>query len=294
MVVLYFAVSFLAGSIVTLISKYASSFMPTKKAVGNSVYIIINAAWAMLFFFVGNRFVINVNTVTVMYSAVYAVVCALSIVSRIYLYRYMSIADATVSICASMLIVNAIFGHVVFDEVIGYKTTIKIVLMLIAVGLVYFSTGEKKKSKQGGKLAMFWVIIQTASGVGATVVTRMFAREPMITDNNSLYFTTNLIMLIFAIVILCYYFAKDFKSAKLIIGEFKLKSTLVIGASTLCSNISSVCAVLILAVLDISVYTPVNSAVGILSSAAASVLLKERFNVQSIMAVFVSIAAVII
>ena len=69
---------------------------------------------------------------------------------------------------------------------------------------------------------------------------------------------------------------------------------IAIAGNTVCGNISSIVSVLIMAQLDVSIYSPISSALGIIVGVIGSLMFKEKLGVYAYIAAAVSCIAVII
>ena len=67
-----------------------------------------------------------------------------------------------------------------------------------------------------------------------------------------------------------------------------------LAGNTVCSNISSLVGIWIVAQMDISVYTPIGSALGIVVGVVASLIFREKLGIFSYLAAAVACAALII
>ena len=79
-----------------------------------------------------------------------------------------------------------------------------------------------------------------------------------------------------------------------LIKMFTAKNLICWGGSTVCSNVGSLLTVKLLAIVDISIYTPVWSALGVIISLTASIIFREKLGIFSYLAAAVACVAVII
>lgn len=294
MVLLYFAILFASTTLGTGIVKYSSVSLPTKNVAGSSIYCIFTSLTAMLFFALGNRFVISFNTPTAVYAFIYALICLTALVSGLFMYAYMSVAIATVAKNAFGLVITSALGIAFFDEPIGAAKILKICLMLVSIFLVFGDSNPKGSRKGFDKRAVLPLAITIASSVGATLITRVFSRDERITDNNSLFFLTNLFMLLAALAAFLTAFVKNKGVVLSIFKCFGVKGSVVVSLNTVCSNIGTLCQTMILRSVDVSIFSPVSAALGIISGAAVSLAFRERLEVKTIIAVIVSALAMLL
>ena len=64
--------------------------------------------------------------------------------------------------------------------------------------------------------------------------------------------------------------------------------------NVICSNVGSLMGILLIALIDVSVYSPVTSALTILAGVAGSLLLRERLGLLSYLAAALACVAMVI
>ena len=62
------------------------------------------------------------------------------------------------------------------------------------------------------------------------------------------------------------------------------KRALVFVGNTVCNNVGSLVGILLIAIIDVSVYSPLVSALGIISGVAASLIFRQRLGALSYLA----------
>lgn len=275
-------------------NKLCSQATAKSGSCGQAVFMLVNSATACLFFWISNGFSLQVNFVTFLYSAVFAVVVLGALLVGLYIFRYYSIAVVTVISGAGSLVLCAIIGKLLFSEDLMPNDGVRIVLMLAAVFLVFLSFGpECCKIKKGGFAGLVLIVLRIGTGGAAVAVQKYFAVDTRVTDENSFFFFTNAILLIGVIPWLIFSVRESVSLLTGIhqaLGAFKL--TFV--GNTLCSNIQSWITVVLLQIMAVSLYVPVTTAMGILAGVLCSILFREKVNSWIWTAAIVSVVAVII
>ena len=111
---------------------------------------------------------------------------------------------------------------------------------------------------------------------------------------NSFFFWSNAILLVGALLLIAFLLIKEKSSLFESLSILHPKKLISLAGNTVCSNIGSIVALLLVAQMDLSVYTPVASAIGVIVAVIASVIFREKLGIFSYLAAAVACAAVII
>ena len=283
-------------------SKLCSNMISQKSLASFSVVLIVNGIAACLFFYISSGFVLSINGATALYSLIYALVAGVSVVSNLIVYKYASISNVTIISNSCGMFCTAILGGIFFSEHVSGKTVLRLFIMLAAMILAFVdqkrnnhSNNAQKSSKKRSLLPLILIVIViTACGCANTVVLKAFSNSTKVTDENSFFFFTNVILcigsgIVFAIA--CLRKRGELKSSVLLLRPRRLVS--VVG-NTVCSNISSIVTVLIVAVMDVSLYSALSSAMGVLTGVIGSLLFKEKQGIFAYLAVVIACVAILI
>ena len=206
----------------------------------------------------------------------------------------MGIAESGVCKSSISLVVTAISGYVLFSENVTLLSLIRIALMLGATFAVYYNTKTDKSLPSGNKTRLIGIvlcIIAAFGGVIATVTSKAFANDTRVTDTNSFFFLTNVIIVVFSalvVLILNISSRKREKSDRIKPWQYGM-----IFVTTIMSNISSVISVLILESGDVSLYAPLSGALNLVSAQTVSVFYREKIKpLPLILAIFAVILGI--
>lgn len=283
-------------------SKLCSIILNQNSVAKYSLVLVINSLVACLFFGIVGGFKIAVNSDTLLYSTIYAVIAAVFIVSNVVVYRYASISNVNIVSSSCGMVCTAVIGWMCFHEKLDILNATRIVIMLVAIVFVFFDqknnetiTKPTTERKKGNIFSLAIIIaIISACGCANTVVLKAFAMSKRVTDENSFFFFTNVFLLIAALsvfVVACLRKKGEFKTAIELLHPKKL---IAVGGNTVCSNISSLVSILIVARLDVSIYSSISSALGIIVGLVGSLIFKERLGVFAYIAAAVACIAVAI
>ena len=283
-----------------VIKKKITNSFSTKGISGSLFYVLETSIFAMFVFFALNGFRLYVNPRVVFYGFLYGVVVIISVATSIFVYKYVTIAFAGFAASCLTLIMSLALGVLLFSETVTAGNLLRIALMLCAVAVSFVGAGgfgkgtpltaikQNKHFLKGIALILVLGIIACLS----TVVMKYYTADEGVTDSNSLFFMTNVFSAILVIPMIP--FAAKHDSVKLaeLVGLIKSKGTVFAMLSTASSNLCSIVSILILAKLDVSVFTPISGALGFIATAVATPIVREKLDKYTVIATLLSISSV--
>lgn len=294
---------FLITSVVSLMSKafskLCSNMVAQSSAAKYSLILIVNSLLACLFFWCSGGFSLSINAPTLGYSVVYALVVAVSLLLNLLVYRYASISGVNILSSGCAMLCSTAVGWLAFSEQIDERDLIRLSIMLAAVFLVFLDQKRRdrkeREEKKSNLICLFLMIaVMTLCSCASTVVLKLFTESDAVTDEISFFFLTNFVLLVGAAAVFggaCNFRRGAFRES---IALLRPKRIISVVGNTVCSNISSVISVLIIAQMDLSVYSPISAAIGIVIGLLGSLMFRERLGVLSYVAAAVACVAVII
>ena len=301
-IVLLFSLFALVGVGANVFSKLCSNTVTHDSAARYSLVLIINSIVACFFFLCFSGFRIRINTATLMFSVAYALVVALSVVCNVIVYRYASISNVNVISNACAMICTAALGVLFFSEEFHLTAAARIGIMVLAIIFVFADQRAHQKKDGGapnqGKRRLFALIALIAlisiAGCANTVVLKLYAQSSLVTDENSFFFFTNVVLCLGSAVVFliaCLSKRGELRDALTLLRPKELFS---IAGKTVVSNISSLLSIFLIARVDMIVFSPISSAIGILVGVIGSMLFREKLGVFSYIAAAASVIAVIL
>ena len=304
-VILMLLVVYMLSSVGSIsFSKATSKVVSGASRAKYSLFLIVNGLVACFFFWIFGGFKLSVNLPTLIYSAIYALIVALILILTMVAYRMVSVSGVNIIKSGCGLLGTSAIGFILFSEELSANSLIRIAVMTAAIVFTFIDakrkeSGEERKAsekKDAGvtlKLAIVLVLIVIVCCAN-TVTLKYYTLDIRVADENSFFFFTNLLLSLGCGVVLL--FDAIVKKGKLHDAKeiFKPRALLPIVGNTLCSNIGSLVGILLLAEMQVSVYTPVTSALGIISGVIGSLIFKEKLGVFSYLAAAAAIIAVII
>ena len=138
------------------------------------------------------------------------------------------------------------------------------------------------------------MLITLLSNAASTIITKFYALDIRVVDENSFFFFTNVFLIILAAIALAVDGIINREHFKAAMTMLKPKKLITLSGNTVCSNVVSLIGVPLLALIDISVYTPIMSALGIISGVVASLLFREKLGVFSYIAALIACITVVL
>ena len=127
-----------------------------------------------------------------------------------------------------------------------------------------------------------------------TVISKLFAISETVTDEHSFYLMTNVFMLLSALSAFAVLSIKErggIRDSLVILTPKKLAPTVL---NVVSNNTCSLVMIPLLAAVDLSFFTPLTAAYGVIVSVVASLCFKEKLGVYSYLGAAVAIIAMII
>ena len=300
MVILYILILLLSTTVVKTLSKYCSNIVSASSVASYSLYLMFNGAIACIFFFISSNFKLSINLATALYSLIFAFVVIMSLIG-IFMYRFTNIATVTILTSACGLVATSALGIILFDEAITVNKIIQILIMLVAVTLTFYDKNKRskksedmKKPKRNILLLLAVTAIVTVASSSSTIITKYYALDTRVADESSFFFFTNLFLMLIAAI----FFTVDsiiskerFKDALTLLHP---KKSIGLIGKTVFSNIYSLVGILLIAIIDVSAYSPLSSAIVIISGVIASIIWRERLGVLSYLAALIACVVVFI
>lgn len=237
--------------------------------------------WAM------NGFQLNVNSRVLVYSLIYGFLCILSVFVTPILYGCADIVEITIFDKASAVIFSSLLGVLLFSETFTLTSYLQIFLMVAATVCVLYSHPKEHKEavKKKNSIKKYSLLILAALiSTGSTVLSRYYVLDPNVTDNNSYFFLTNVVMALGAGIIMIVYSRKNGFNLKESFFVFEKRDYTNVVLRTVCSNCVALLSMAAVARLDMIIYTPVASAVSVVGSIIVAVIFKQKLNLFSYLA----------
>ena len=269
---------------------------------GSLLYVMETSVFSLLLFWAMNGFKLFINPTVTLYSAVYGALVVLNLFCTVFVYNYASVATVsfitgTVSLVSSML-----SGMLLFGEQMMPDKLLRIGLMLVCIFIVLMGAKKnapltEREAKGRGGIHPLAIILPTVMALISTCVSaiiKYYSADVSATDSNTLFFMTNLFSLTYSIPIVCVTMKRDNISPKDVVVICKDKRSAVAFLNTAIGCVQAGVTALLLATMDVAVYTPLTSALGFIALAAATPMVRERLDRYTVTATAVSILSIVL
>ncbi len=246
------------------------------------LFFVVNGTIACLFFLISGGLRLQWEGITLLFALIYAGVVLLSLYSNMMVLQRMPIAYVSISSGAATLLLTALLGVVLFREQPSWQTAARIGLMLAASALIF---AERRGSERPSKGFLLPLLGYVAAAVSNYLVLKLYSLAPHRASDSTLFFFTNLILVMGA-------------AGWLLLRRQPIRLSwrgmIPFAANTLCSNLVSLVSLVLIARTEAGFYNPVSSALGTLCVMVASLLFKEKIGVRACLAAGLAIIAVMI
>jgi hypothetical protein len=194
------------------------------------------------------------------------------------------VSTVTVLSNTFVLILTMAAGKAFFGENIGVYDIMRCLILILACMVPDLPIKKSQKPKLSFSVAgIVTVIFISIITVSASVLVKQFSSDPRVTDTNSFFFMTNIFIVAFSAVFVILREKFKFSSIKSRLVSYSGKSFVMTVISTVSSNLNSIFQVLIFAAgSGIVLYTPLTSALGLITAGIVAILEKERPRILSL------------
>ncbi len=259
------------------------------------VYSLITGIIAMAVFYVTSGFNINLNLRTCAYGLIYAGLIFVSYFVSLSIYRFMGVAESGFISSGVSLVVTVLTGYFYFEETLSLKVTAQLILTFLTI-LVLFLQNRTGKTEVTTKtitiIGVLLCVVNAVVGSLSNIVTKNFAMDTMVTDENSFFFVTNVFTTAFSLIGILLASKLSFKTAFADVKKISKEGYLMIVINVISSNIIALLIVAILRVGDLIVFSPLSSALGLIATEVVAVFIaKEK---PRIIATLLAISSVLV
>ena len=139
-----------------------------------------------------------------------------------------------------------------------------------------------------------FLALQIAATLANSVVMKLYTEASGVTDENSFFFLTNALLVLGALALLGWDLVRKKTEIGEIVAILKPRNLLLWSGSVVCNNLGSLLSIRLIARMDISLYTPLTAALGVIVSLTASLLFREKLTRYAYLAVAVACVALVI
>lgn len=278
----------IAGGFTPMLKKNYVINTRSVKSSGD-IYLFVNIIAATLYFYILAFGKVPLNTPTLVFSVVYALLGVVSVLYGLKVYEFAPVVYITVISGATGTILPFLYELLFTDIVFSPFKITSVFFRVGAICLILFFNRKEKITFKGMIICLAFGIIGGLAGV----LVRMYARYPGVESDGSLFFWTN----VFTIPMI---FINLFRKTKIKTFLTEMKQ---IKAGNYCyalggmlvSNAITFVSIEIMRHISGTVYSVINGSVHLLASAFISaVIYKEKITKPTAISVALSIVAVVL
>ena len=271
---------------------------------GSLFYVFETSLFALFYFWALNGFKLSFNNHVLVYGMIYGIVVILTLVLSIFVYRYATFSFVTFVSGSVSLMLSLLVGNLLFNEVISPDKILRIALMLVATFVIFLGNKNKDNKKSSSEehqtnivkrnfvIACVIIVLNSILAAVATAILKFYAGDPNVTDQNSFFFATNIFSALLVLPILPFTMKKNKVKMSELFRMVKSKKTVYSAVTTINSNIRSIIQILILGMMDVSIFSPISSALGFVAVAIATPIIGEKLNKYTVIATIIAIVSV--
>lgn len=263
------------------------------------IYNIINALFACGFFAVTAKFKVSLNAPTAIYSVVYALIICINLSAQIFAYSKTAVSVVTLVSMAGGILLPSIFGIVWFHDPLTWRLVVSSILIIVAAFLPFVGTKGEKKGFTISSL--FTCLLMFVLNGASVILLKLYAVDATVCDSDSLFFYTNVAIVLVCFVALGVFVAKDKelkdegKIMKRIVCAYTPLQSLLIVSKTALANLGSLVQVVVLAEMSAPTFSVLSSSMLLIGvSAVSAFIFREKQTKGTIFAVIFAIAAIVI
>lgn len=284
--------------------KIASGAMSGESKVSYGFYYVTHSLIACIFFVISGGFSISVNLPTFIYSVMLGGSILINMLVSMLILRCMNILGSGVLSTPIQLSLIAVASNLIFGEEITSSTLMKIIVTSFSAVLIFIdiritekkAKGEKESAKRYVDLKKYipLLLISVTLGAFQTLLLKSFVISESVTNEHSFYFLTNVMMLSWGVIMLLAGTLKGRKNLKEGLSFFKPKRIFSAASNVVCANVGTLLQVPILTMINVSVFSPLSSALGIVLSVVISLIFKEKLGIFSYIGAAVAVLAIFV
>ncbi len=282
-------------------SKLCSNIIVGYSKARYMLFYAVNGIVSCIFFLIADGFRVELNFPTFIFSLIFALLVAASLFISLWMLKLATISGVNILGGAFGLVLSSAMGFIAFSEEVEPIKLVRIALMLLAAFFVFLDEGRQKKDSDGKKNSpksmlplLLAVTLSAIVSCLVTLTTKLYIEQDTVASENSFFFWSNVLLVIGAALLFTFECLKNKRSFFDAVSLLRPKKLISLAGNTLCSNVGTLIAIWLVAQMDLSVYTPVSSAIGVIVAVLASLLFREKLGLFSYLAAAVACVAVII
>lgn len=272
---------FLLYFIVTFISNY--SMVKYAKEKINSffavvLYSLVTCAISTVFFLLMTGFNPTFNKTIIIFALLFSITVLASQYFGVVIYKYMRILDSGLIINGLSLVFTFLAGAILYNEKLTVIAILRMILSLLATVFLVLNDKNEESEKKNSFKGYIICFVLTVIPVFITVLSKEFASLPQKQDENSYFMLVNIFCFAFSAVLILILQKGNIRLIFQKLKEIGKSGYLYISAGAICSNLTSLLTIWLLAGdVAIILFTPLTAAMKIIIQILiAAIAAKEK------------------
>lgn len=294
MPILLFACFFVLTVGISLAQRKCSEYVCDNDLITKAVYLILNSLTGCCAFFLLAGFRLYVDSKIVFFGFLLSFACVGNVISGLYALKYCLAASVTSVQNGGSMVILASLGFLFWGDAVTLPRVAAILIMLLAVYCIFQETkaGDVQQAPLGkrlvflGAVLLFWVL--------TTVVNKLFVQVCDEAHKNAYFFMTNVFMVLYGVLFVAFYCIRHPFPTATVQKLTQLKPLAVIASNTVIGNLQTLVGLVLVSMVDMSVYSTVSTSLAILSGVLVSVILRQKMTKFTAFSVVFAIVAVVL
>ena len=260
-----------------------------------AIFNLITGIMATAIFYVTSGFNIQLNTRTCIYALIFALVIFISNTLNIAVFKYMGVAESIFIRQGLSLAVSISMGVLLYKEKFTLVSFLQIALIFLTFLAIFLPALKNKTTvKTVTFTGLIICILISVLSAACSVITKSFAIDKEVTDENSFFFMTNVFMILMAFILVAVLNKGSLKNSLKRFKVLPVNEYLTIFLNVFASNIGSLLTVAILKNDALLLYAPLSNALNLLAGETVAIFIaKEKPKIIAMMLALLSILVVL-
>lgn len=272
--------------------KYAKN---TQNLNDLAIFNLITGIMATAVFYVTSGFKIQLNIRTCIYALIFALVIFINNTLCIAVFKYMGVAESIFIRQGLSLAVSISMGVLLYKEKFTLVSFLQIALIFLTFLAIFLPALKNKTTvKTTTFTGLIICILISVLSAACTVITKSFAIDKEVTDENSFFFMTNVFMILIALTLVITLNKGSLKNSLKSFKTVPATEYFTIFLNVFASNIGSLLSMAILKKDALLLYVPLSNALNLLAGETVSIFIaKEKPKIIAMTLALLSILVVL-
>lgn len=260
-----------------------------------AIFNLVTGIMATAIFYVTSGFNIQLNTRTCIYALIFALVIFINNTLNIAVFKYMGVAEIIFIRQGLTLALSISTGILFYKEIFTLVSFLQISLIFLTFLVIFLPTLKNKTTvKTITFTGLIICILISVLSAFCTIITKSFAIDTRVTDENSFFFMTNVFMILMALLLVITLNKGSLNNSYKSFKSLRAKEYLTIFLNVFASNIGSLFTITILKNDALLLYVPLSNTISLLAGETVAIFIaKEKPKIMAMILALLSILVVL-